>query len=102
MELILVFPEFLRHPVDVRGHEMGRDDMLKHLKPEEGYFGQYFALLWDALSTLYVQSDRGKNKSFRLMCRDDKGDAQTFCKMTSYAEMRSLASKRRQSRDDVE
>ena len=83
LQLFPVLVHFLRHLLDPRSHDMIWDDMFKLVKPEEREFREDSAFVWDPLA---IRVRLG---------RYERGEAITFFRMTSYADMRSDATKRR-------
>lgn len=87
--LATILPNFFGHLVDICGYEVRRDDVLQLLEPEEGHLREYLPLvrhaLWKRSGTVNMLQQIGR----------------TLRKMTSYAEIRSVATNRRCSGEDV-
>ena len=87
VQLALVFAHLIRHLVDVGGDEVIRDDVFEFVEPEKRDTGQEFTLVGYALYVRFprINTDR--------ICGGKR--MRTLFKMTSYAEILSLATKRR-------
>jgi hypothetical protein len=80
----------LGHLGDLRRHDMVWDDIFELVEPEEREFRKDSALVWNALTLGGVKWDL-----------DTQRGVITFFRMTSYADMRSDATKSRCSSEDV-
>jgi hypothetical protein len=75
------------------------DDVTQFFEPEKGYLCKEFAFIWDALLRCVVRADVGSVSRGSMASWLER---LTLRNMTSYADMRSVATTRRWSGDDRE
>jgi hypothetical protein len=93
LQLLSVLVHLLPHLLNPRSYNVIRNDMFKLVEPEEREFREDSAFVWDPLAKRGHRVRLGRYRRGKKMV--------TFFRMTSYADMRSDATKRRWSGEDV-